>query len=66
VLKNVLAFSKGRKGFVIYTYKNERLGCSGFMLGKFVVTSLADTAEGELHDNVHSSVNNCFATPLPV
>jgi len=38
VLKNVLALSKGRKGFVIYTYKHERLGCAGFMLMKFVVT----------------------------
>jgi len=28
--------------------------------------SLADTAEGEPHDTVHSSVNNCFATLLPV
>ena len=28
--------------------------------------SLADTAEGEPHDTVHGSVNNCSATPLPV
>jgi len=28
--------------------------------------SLADTAEGEPHDTVHNSVNNCSVTPLPV
>jgi hypothetical protein len=37
VIKNVLDFSKGRKGFVIYTYKHERLGYDGLMIRKFVV-----------------------------